>query len=122
MAMSYEELTALITTNPTGYHLIKYSPDGREHHFSGREISSFLAGRDGRAHEHKVFTVGGELVYHRDINGRVHVGSAGQFAAAERKRSIGSILLWGMRGKPDGAAGNAVRRGIRIGLGGRWRD
>ena len=78
---------------------------------------AFINRSDARLHEHKVHTINGELLYHRDASGFVYVGSAGQKADAEKKRTLGSYLLWGARGKPNNVGQDIIRNGVRWGLG-----
>lgn len=120
MPLSYDELTRIITANPRNFR-VEERQGGKVHVYTGRDPEAFCARRDSRFHEHKVFDAGGSLVYHRDINGAVRVGRAGQFDDSAKKRSMGSLLLWGLRGKPDSVTGTMFRNAVRWGTGGRRR-
>ena len=117
MSLTYEQFADIIASDPSMFQIEKIT-NGRRHVYRGRDLIAFYNGNDHKQHEHKAFTLDGNLVYHRDVNGVVRIGSEGQKLAMAVKRRKGSALLWGVRGRPDTPVADAVRRGVRWGLGG----
>lgn len=89
MTLSYEEITEYLTSAPGGFEARRIRDNGTVDIFRGRDFEAFLAKSDGRLHEHKVFDSSGNLVYHRDMNGRVLLGATEQIEKAIRKQKVG---------------------------------
>src|ERR1043166_8669053 len=95
LSLTYEQLADLILRNTADYVVVE-NKDGAQHYYRGSEIESFYARADDRRHDHRVFR-NNELVYHRDVNGHVIVGTAEQKLNSVRRQSLGSLALYGVR-------------------------
>lgn len=76
--MSYEVLTELLMTNAGSFEVREHSSDGRLNVYRGGDITLFIQRQDDRRHTHEVYDSAGTLLYKRDYNGRVTVGSEKQ--------------------------------------------
>jgi hypothetical protein len=91
MPYSYEELhDLLLRKGPDHFRYIERHDDGRVSVYEGNNLRAFLAGNDSKAHSHRVEDRDGNLLYARDRNGKVTVGSKTQIDRYYRNR-------WGAR-------------------------
>ncbi len=95
MAVSYNELTEILLRSGETFEVQEIFQDGTIHTYRGKNISAFIQRSDKRDHEHKVFDQTGNLVYHRDRNGKLHVGSSKQWQKALRQAQIGRTTVSG---------------------------
>lgn len=112
MTLSYKQLTELLTEMGPSFTIEVMRPDGKKDVYRGHDVSAFVAHNDKRMHEHRVFDSQGQLVYHRDINGMVHIGTAEQHYKALRAKKVGRAAVTGVQ-----IFGDSVRRALRY-----WRQ
>lgn len=93
MGIGKTDLRDILTKGPDGYELHEVGRGGRINVYRGRSISAFLARADERRHEHKVYDPSGRLVYHRDHNGKVLVGTMKQMKDSDRKEMLGRTAV-----------------------------
>lgn len=88
---SYEHLTELILAAQGNYVRIVTHADGSAENIyrgASSDLVAFLNRNDGRRHEHWVYR-DNELVYHRDVNGKVTIGATDQLKKSAREKSLG---------------------------------
>lgn len=109
MSLSYDELTEILLASGESFSIEQVRPDGKVHLYRGKDAHAFLMGRDGRRHEHKVFAQNGDLLYHRDVNGKLHVGSERQWELYRRRAHLGRSAVGGA-----GMISDAFRKAMRF--------
>lgn len=97
MTLSYLDFERALSSSGSMFELVETHEDGSTHHYRGRDLSAFLARKDRRHHEHKVYDSEGQLCYHRDRNGKLYVGGSEQFQRALRRQQAGRIAVSGVQ-------------------------
>lgn len=96
MPLTYEQLTEILLQAGKPFTIQERLPSGKTNIYRGRDAQAFLEYRDGRMHEHKAFDPEGNLLYHRDVNGKLYVGSPKQWRAYAGRQQAGRAALSGM--------------------------
>jgi hypothetical protein len=108
MSLSYEQLTEILLEAGPKFTIEKKRSDGSHEVYRGHDVTAFIQRGDGRHHEHKVFDSAGQLVYHRDVNGKLYIGNAEQWRAHVRRKKVGQAALTGV-----GIFRDSLRRALR---------
>jgi len=103
VALSYEELTELLLQAGPKFTIEETLPGGKRNVYRGHDVTAFVQRGDHRLHEHTVYDPQGNMVYCRDINGRLYEGDVDQWRAYAKRQRIGQTALSVFRQSVDGA-------------------
>jgi hypothetical protein len=105
MPLTYDQVTELLLRS-RGPVEIDVRDGKKVHCYKVRNYRAFLDRTDGRFHSHAV-RVDGTLVYSRDVNGKVKVGTRALHVLAQRRQHPS-------RTARAGFLGTGARRGLRF--------
>lgn len=93
MGLSYTQFERALSSSGSMFEVVEVHRDGKTHYYRGRDVAAFFARQDHRQHEHKVYDPEGRLCYHRDHNGKVHIGESAQFRRALQQQLVGRAAV-----------------------------
>jgi hypothetical protein len=113
LPLTYEQLREIIyNAGFQHFRLEEVRRDGKTVIYRGGDIQAFWNRKDQGFHEHRVIDDQERLIYHRDINGKLHVGDVDQWKKYLRKRMLGEAAMGGAVGGAMIFSGS-LRRALR---------